>query len=255
MKTRNNRWLILAGFAFVAITFVAWKNIDNEPDFEYYAPAPDHENDTTPARKRSSHRKEYKLNELDDAMKELDRAMVDLDKGLKVDLARAGKDIKAAMEEIRNIDFDKINAEVRASLKEVDWENTRSEVRRALKEAEKELRSVDKEKIRAEIDAAKAESFVLGDLIKGSVELGLQAAKIGLNAAKKELQLLKEFTDELEKDGLIDKDEKFRIQIKDDELIINGKKQSKEVNDKYRKYFKHRNYTISSDGDDDLEIN
>ncbi len=32
-------------------------------------------------------------------------------------------------------------------------------------------------------------------------------------------------------------------------MIINGTKQSKEINDQYRKYFKDENYTIKRDGE------
>ena len=61
--------------------------------------------------------------------------------------------------------------------------------------------------------------------------------------------LMKEFTEGLEKDGLINRKKGFTLEIKNGELYINGTKQSKEVNDKYHKYFKDEDYSIKSDGD------
>jgi hypothetical protein len=253
MKTATTRWLALAGFAFVAVTFVAWKKSDPIRSVNQYSTGyEEYTADTVPVRKKTySARKDYKLNGIDEAMQEVDRAMIELDRSLKIDLGNMNKDLKAALEEVKNINFDKIHAEVRASLKEVDWDNVRDEIRRANKEVEKSLKEIDHESIHAEIDAAKASAFVNSDLIKNSIELGLKAAKLGIYKAKKELVKLKEFTEELRKDGLIKKDGAFTIEIKDHEMLIDGKKQSKEVNDKYRKYFKDGSYTLSSEGDDD----
>jgi hypothetical protein len=85
--------------------------------------------------------------------------------------------------------------------------------------------------------------------IKRSVDEGLKGARIGIENAKKELGLMKEFTETLETDGLINRKKGFKIEIKDNEMFINGTRQSKEVNDKYRKYFKNEDYTIKSNGD------
>jgi hypothetical protein len=252
MKTATTRWLALAGFAFVAVTFVAWKKSDPLRSVNQYSTGYETSDaDTTPVRKKTySGRKDYKLNGIDEAIQGVDRAMIELDKGLKIDLGNMNKELKEALEEVKNINFDKINAEVNASLREVDWENIREELKRANREVEKSLKEIDHESIRAEIDAAKVSMFN-SDLIKNSIEVGLKAARLGIGKAKKELALLVEFTDELQKDGLIKKNQAYKIEIRDHEMLINGKKQSKEVNDKYRKYFKDGNYTWSSDGHDD----
>ena len=63
---------------------------------------------------------------------------------------------------------------------------------------------------------------------------------------------MKEFTDELEKDGLIDKDKGYSIEWKNGgELYINGKKQSKEISDKYKKYYKKDGWRIEMNGHGD----
>jgi hypothetical protein len=66
---------------------------------------------------------------------------------------------------------------------------------------------------------------------------------------KKDLAVMTDLTTALEKDGLIDNKKPYKLEIRDGELYINGKKQTKKVNDKYRKYFKNDNYTITNDGD------
>jgi hypothetical protein len=82
----------------------------------------------------------------------------------------------------------------------------------------------------------------------------MEHARTGLEKAKKEITLLKEFTSELEKDGLVDRKKGYTIEIKSGEMYINGVKQSKEVNDKYRKYFKDEDYTIKSDAEGAVRI-
>lgn len=254
MKTRNPRWLILAAFVVAATTFVAWKNAGPRAVQQYAADQDG--KDTIPSRKKLP-KKDYKTGDLDDAMRELDRAMSDLDKNISVDMRKVNEEVKAALEEVKKLDFDKIAADVNASLDNINWDDTHANVERALRQAKESLKKVDKDKIRASVDAAK-NSIALsidGNLIKNSVELGLQAAKMGIEKAKNELKLLHNFLSDLEKDGLIKKGERYRISIKDHEMYINGKKQSKEVNQKYNKYFKDGNYSINSDGDDDDDRN
>ena len=161
------------------------------------------------------------------------------------------------MEEIKKLDFTKISREVQASLKQVNWEKTRAEVDKAMRQAEIQLKEVDMKKIQKElesvqenINAEKIMAHVDMEKIKRNVDEGLAKARTGIERAKKELTLLKEFTGALEKDGLINKKKGFKIEIKNGEMYINGTKQSKEVNDKYHKYFKDEDYTIRSDGDD-----
>jgi hypothetical protein len=105
------------------------------------------------------------------------------------------------------------------------------------------MKQIKKEIERAQesVKAAKISSHIDMDKIKESVEKGLERQgwkESGIARAKKEIALLKEFTEALEKDGLISKKKGYKIEIKDGEMYINGTKQSKEVNEKYKKYFK-----------------
>ncbi|HEX8332995.1 MAG TPA: hypothetical protein VF622_10245 [Segetibacter sp.] len=66
---------------------------------------------------------------------------------------------------------------------------------------------------------------------------------------KEDIRLMNELKAALEKDGLTDTRKRYKLDIKDGEFYIDGKKQSKEVRDKFKKYFRNDNYTITHDGD------
>lgn len=251
MKARNNRWMALAAFVVIATTFVAWKNAG--PRSVQQVNVPQDRSDTTPARKKQSAKKEFRTGDFDDAMKELDRAMADLDKNLKIDMSKVNDEVKAALDQVKKIDFDQLNLEVSASLDKIDWDGIHANIEQAMREAKNSIKSINKDQIRASIDAAKnSVSIALdNDMIQKSVNLGLKAARVGIEKAKHEIRLYKGFMNDLEKDGLIQKNKHYKIRVKDHELYIDGKKQSKEVNQKYSKYFKDGDYTLSGDLDDD----
>ena len=255
MKTNHSKWFALAGLGFTAILFSAWQTTGSTLPVKPYLIR--YEQDTTVPNKKMHEKNEYKVGDIDKAMKELDKAMIDMDKDMKIDFSKMDKEMKLAMEEIKKIDFEKIGHDVQASLKEVNWEKIRTDVDKAMREAEIKIKEVDMKKIEKELQRVKEEiknvkisTHIDMEKIKRSVDEGLSKARTGIEKAKKELTMLKEFTDNLEKDGLINKKKGYKIEIKGGELYINGTKQSKEVNDKYRKYFKEEDFSIRSDGDE-----
>jgi phenylalanyl-tRNA synthetase alpha subunit len=118
------------------------------------------------------------------------------------------------------------------SLDQVDWQQIKSEISNALREADVEVNG--------------AENM---DDLKMHLDKELSKAKTGIAKAKTALTAMKEFTDNLEKDKLINKKKGYKIELKGSDMYINGTKQPKEVTDKYRKYFKAKDYSIVSDGD------
>jgi hypothetical protein len=261
MKTMNIRQFAGAGLLLAAITFTAWKPDGSTQPVKPFTIRHAYDEDTTLPRKKTTGKNEYRIGDLDQAMKELDRAMVDMDKNLNIDFSKMDKEMKMAMEEIKKIDFNQIAREVEASLKKVDWEKTRVEVDKALREVQMNIKEVDVKKIQQELEkvqenlkAEKLGSHIDMEKIKRTVDVSLAHARTGIENAKKELALLKEFTESLEKDGLINKKKGFKIEIRNGEMYINGAKQSKEVNDRYRKYFKEEDYSISSDGEERSSI-
>jgi hypothetical protein len=78
--------------------------------------------------------RDYKIGDLDQAMKELDRALSEMNVNMKIDFSKMDKEMKIAMDELKKVDFDKIGHEVAASLKKIDWDQTKVEVERAMRE-------------------------------------------------------------------------------------------------------------------------
>jgi len=244
-----NKWIAGIVLALATISFTAWKVADKkteqqEPSFENFY------QDTTKTKKKYKYRynddREYKIHDLERAMKELDKASIELDQEIKIDLGKMEKEMKKAIEEIKKIDVDKIQAEVRKAMKEVEL---------ALKEID--FKEIDKEmaKVKTELKSEKFKHNIDFDKIRSDVEKGLNEARAGIATAKKQLTKIKAFVDELDKDGLIDKDKNYKIQVKSHKLYINGKAQSDDVNKKYSKYLDEDDYSISKDADDeDIEI-
>lgn len=249
MKKHNQPWLAWAGFAFAALTFLAWKRTDYIPN----QPKTTQPSDTTRPSKKQNPNKDYRVGDLDKAMKELDQAQLEMNKNIHFDMSNMEKEISQAMEQVKKIDFEKISQEVTASLKNINWDKTRADVDKAMREAEIQMKKIDinKEMEKAKESMKSAKMNINMDEIKKTVEKSIAAARIGIEKAKKEIGQLKEFTENLEKDGLIDRKKGYRIDIKKGELYINGTKQSKEISDKYRKYYKDHedDFSISSDGE------
>ncbi len=57
----------------------------------------------------------------------------------------------------------------------------------------------------------------------------MDRARVKIEKAKEDVKEYKVFTEGIDKDGLIKKDETYTIKHKDGELIINGKKASNEM--------------------------
>ncbi len=77
--------------------------------------------------------------------------------------------------------------------------------------------------------------------VEHTIAENLHKVKSSLEKAQMELEQLKSFTNDLEKDGLIQKGGKYTIDIKKGDLYINGVKQPdrvvKKYREKYRQYF------------------
>ncbi len=93
-----------------------------------------------------------------------------------------------------------------------------------------------------------------GGQMKVKFEKAMRNAKESMLKAKEELKNIKDFTNALEKDGLIDKKKNYKIEVRSGELYINDTKQSKEVSEKYRKYYRKENFTISMNENEGVRI-
>jgi hypothetical protein len=157
---------------------------------------------------------------------------------------------------MKNIDFEKISKETARAMRHldeyVDADKINEEVQRGLQAAKEQMNSKE---FRESIDAAKKINMdevrkelenVKEEMEKNKINLKEQMdnAKERIEKAKEELKDYRELIDDLEKDGLINTKEDYNIKYKDDELYINGKKQSPEITAKYKSYFKENNTRI-----------
>jgi paraquat-inducible protein B len=209
------------------------------------------------------------MKDFDNLQKVLDESLLQtMDEIKKIDFAKMQKEIEASlksvdMEKIMNdvqlslksIDVDKILADVRSSLNDIDWADKNDEIEKALKEAKKEIekaklevKDIDQDAINKELDKAKAEiEKSKAQLDKIDMDKIMSEAREGIDKAKEELRMTKAMFNEMEKDGLIDQKEGFTMEYKNKDLYINGKKQSEQTTDKYRKYFKKDHFKIKID--------
>jgi hypothetical protein len=193
--------------------------------------------------------------EVADAMKEvnMEKIMQEVQQAMKsIDFDAMQKEIKEAM---KDIDAAKIQKEVNEAMKEVDMEKIKKEISEAMSK-------VDMAKIKAEIESAQKinteemqeQMKKVQEELKGigpKIEKEMAEAKVSIEKAKAELKEYKGFVDGLEKDGLINKKEDYTIKHKDGELMINGKKASEQIYNKYRSFLeKHKSFNIEKDKDD-----
>ena len=123
--------------------------------------------------------REKKIRDLDEALEELDRGMLQLDKELNSkNWEKIEKEVRESMKEF---DSEKIKMDIDKAMKEIDMQKINAEVQKALKE-------VDMVKIRAEVDKAMKEIDM--DKIRAQVEVSL--AKVDMEKVKKEIERIKE---------------------------------------------------------------
>ena len=78
----------------------------------------------------------------------------------------------------------------------------------------------------------------------------MKDARESIEKAKVEVKAYKDFIEELDKDGLINKKETYKIEYRKGELIVNGKKQPAEVANKYNDFLNGRkDFTIKKEDD------
>ncbi len=209
------------------------------------------DDDTTPPRKRSTDADEFRMDQLDAAMKKLDVQMAKLnEKMAKMDFSKMQKNLD---ESLSKIDFKKMEKEMEASMKKFNGEKMEADLKKSLEKMkhlqlekmhqhfEKAKMHLEKQTMNMHFDAAK---------IKAQVENSMTKPKVSIEKAKADMENRRAFTTALEKDGLIDKNKGYKVQLKNGELYINDILQSKEVTEKYKGFYRKENFTIISSRDD-----
>jgi chromosome segregation ATPase len=231
-----------------------------------------------------------KVKDIDQALQELEKARAELEKTLKnrdweKELHESmskldAEKMKLQIEEaVKQVDAAKIQAEMEKAMKSIDMEKMKSDMQKALSDVDapkikleiaEAMKAVDAEKLKAQIESSlaavdmekvKAElkkvqeidlKKIQDDLrnIQPEIEKSMSEARESIEKAKVELTAYKGFINDLEKDGLIKK-ENYTIEYKKGDLFINGKKQPESVKKKYSDFLKDRkDFTIRKDADD-----
>jgi len=242
---KSNKHLVVAGLLGIIVIIAASWQTDNKKSKD--TTINNTTRDTTEPKQRDNDKDEFRMKELEDAMKQLDIQMQKLDLQLKDLDVNISKHVQEAL---ANIDMQKINKEVQENLKNIDFDKIKLQVDKSLEQAKEQMKNIDTEKLK--IQMQELQNKFNSEDFKKEIEHAMKGAKENIEKAKKNLQEMKEFTDELEKDGLIDKDKGYSIEWKNGgELYINGKKQSKEISDKYKKYYKKDGWRIEMNGHGD----
>ena len=208
-----------------------------------------------------------KMKDFDKLQTEIDKSILQVNEEMKkMDFSKMQKEIEASLKNVdmdkirkdidlalKNIDMDKIMAEVCASVKNLTVEYKNEDIKNALAEAKVEIekarleiKEIDKDAIKKELDNAKKEiEKSMLEISKINIDKILAEARAGIDKAKDELKLTKELFTELEKDGLINPGNGFTVEYKNKELFIDSKKQSEKITDKYRKYFKQDHFKMT----------
>lgn len=216
--------------------------------------------DTSTRRKRNRYENAYNINQLDKQMKMLDKQLAELDVQLdKIDFSKIEKELST---QLKNVNFENINKRVEEALAKVDFKEIelklkdvripKEELEKLQKEMEHLMLDLKHEKFDINIDKEKIKKEVQQDLKKAKEEMKM--AQSEMLKAKLELEVTKRFIDILEEDGLIELKKPYSIEIKDGELFINGTKQSKEVNERYKSYLRDKNFSIKNESKNKEEI-
>lgn len=250
-----SRMVFALAFIAIAIGFSAFSQKQQKGgEYSFRKEQLSKDNDTSTSGKPNRTGTSQNFDRLDEQMDQLEVQMKNLNNQMKnLDLSKFQIE---ADEAINKVDFEKIREQFDDAIKNIDWEIINNEVAENInvsklkmvemkKEMEQVKRNLEKEKDHIKLNTGK---------IKANIEDAMKKAKISMKGAREQLRNMKEFTDELEKDGLIDKSKAYKIEVKGGELFIDGKKQPKKISDKYRNYYRKSDFTIDMSEGDDFRI-
>jgi chromosome segregation ATPase len=220
-------------------------------------------NDTIPDKENNS---SIKMKDLERIQSELNQSMLQVSDELKkIDFSKIQKEIEASLKTVdaekmlreverslKDIDLGKTLASVSASLKDIDLdikseaiEKALADTRQEIEQARKELGNIDRDAVKKELEEARKEvEKSKAEISKIDMNKIIDEAKAGIEKAKEELANTKELITALEKDGLVNSRQGFTLEYRNGSLYIDGKKQSEETTDKYRRYLKKDGFKI-----------
>lgn len=158
----------------------------------------------------------------------------------KVDMEKLQKEIKESMDKVSKIDMEKMKVDMEKAQKQMQ-EEFRDAQKWNQKEFKEEMEKVQKELQELKLDL-KNEDFNFKKIMEETNE--------GIEKARVEMKGYQEMVYAMEADGLLSTAGDYKIDYRNSEISINGKKQSQAVSDKYKKYFnKDKVSIIKEDGE------
>jgi len=228
MKTTTKGIRIIAGVALltgIAVTAIAWQ----DPSAMKKGKAQSEKIDTIPSKNIEI---DIQLKDLDAAMKDLDIQLDKVGDEIKaVDWWKINKEINESLKEIdfkkievdvtkalKDIDWEKISKDVKESIASVNWDEISSDIRKAITEAQKEINVEEIKKSLEEVKNINMDE-IKKELEKVKVELEKTKVNIDVDV-KKELDKAKE---EIKKAKIEIADTKAMIDEMDKDGLIDKK--------------------------------
>lgn len=196
---------------------------------------------------------------------------INIDSNIEVNIQEVMKNLtlqlEVAKKALADIQVNKIHVEVEQALKNVHMNKAMQQAQVSLSKAEQAeiqiaiknalqnvqvakenmvLAKIQEEKIdREKIQQQVAEATKNAVLQMAKVQIDTKSIQIEIDKAQQEIRKtsgelmeLKSLLDDLQKDGLVNPQQKTTLEFKKDRLFINDKEQSKKVSQKYQPYFK-----------------
>ena len=196
MKNNHQKyWLAVAGIAVIGFSSLAWTG--NHQTRPYQSTQ-----DTVPNRQKSTKApsKEFKK-DFDKELNELDKAMKDVKNMPDIDFGKMQADIDASMKKVaeemgkHKIDMEKMQKELNESLGKIDMEKMNADIKASLKELEKidmskmqkdlkeSLAKIDNDELQANLKASLKElDKVDREKMRKDIERSMENVKVQINS-------------------------------------------------------------------------
>ncbi len=173
-----------------------------------------------------------------------------------IDYNKIQQEVNASL---ASINFNEINKSIENALKSIDWDKMKTDVAASLDEVKASVATIDTKQLQQELAQIKiqlnSQQFKESINLKGlqqQLQQSMNAAKHGIAEAKKELDNYKALAAALQHDGLLKADQPFKVELKNDELYINDVKQTKQVTEKYRRFYSgKKDFSVFDNGADE----
>ncbi len=180
----------------------------------------------TQAQSSGTHEKEPKTKAAAPGQSNAKGRVMEMDRLTEEELARAQEELARAQQKIASQDWAKVEAELAKAAVEVEKAMKASHVAMEKAALEKTFADVQRELSRNKVN----------------LEKEMKKAEAAMERAQKDLKLMEEGMQEMQKDGLIKKGESIELKWDGDTLILNGQRQPAGVSEKYKKYFNKQHF-------------